>query len=55
MIKDLDFAQKGSINIFRSFQSNNYANKFDVNKVYNNSNDIFLAASKNCINKSIIL
>jgi len=54
VIKDLDFAQKGSINIFRSFQSN-YANKFDVNKVYNNSNDIFLAASKNCINKSIIL
>ena len=54
-MKDLDFAQEDSINILRGFWSSSYANKFNVNKIHNGSDDIFLIASENCINKSIVL
>ena len=54
-MKSLDFAQEGGIDILRGFWSSSYANGFDVDKGYNGSDDIFLAAGKNCINKSIVL
>jgi len=53
-MKSFDFAQKSGINILKGFQFSSYANKFDIDEGCSSSDDIFLAASKNCINKSII-